>query len=155
MDRLLQSSRYFVLLGVVSLVVASIAGFCVTFVETVHLIIDVAHHLDKLELEWVYFIRLIDGALVSTGLLMFGLGLFELCLRPLPLPAALVFNSFLELKASLANIIILTLAVSFLAAVQEYDDAVTVFLKGFGIAAVIAVLTIFARGRDTHDTRDT
>lgn len=154
MIRSLTLTKYIVLLGVIGLLVASLAGFVLALTETFNLVRYVIEHLadPKIEIEEVYFIKLVDGFLVSTGLLIFGLGLFEIFIQPLELPEALRFTTIGQLKATLANIIILTLAVSFLTFVQEGEDAQTILLKGAGIAAVIIVLVFFARYGDgeTH-----
>lgn len=154
MDRLLTSTKYIVLIGVFGLLVASLAAFFVSVVETVGLVWYIATHLagPNLQIEEVYFIKLVDGFLVATGLLIFGLGLYEIFIRQLDLPSALKFTTIGQLKSSLANIIILTLAVTFLTFVQEHEDPQAILLKGLGIAAVILVLVFFARGgeQDPH-----
>ncbi len=140
-------TKYIVLIGVAGLLVASVAAFIVSLTETANLIVYVGTHLadPKLEIEEVYFIKLIDGFLVATGLLIFGLGLFEIFIHQLDLPEALRFTTIGQLKATLANIIILTLGVTFLTFVQEKEPAVDILLKGAGIAVVIIVLVFFAR----------
>ncbi len=152
MDRSLSLTRYIVLIGVIGLLLASVAGFALAVVETGELIWKIFTHLadPDLEVQEVNFIKLVDGFLVSTGLLIFGLGLYEIFFRPLPLPEALKFTTIGQLKSSLANIIILTLAITFLAAVQEHEEATSVLLKGIAIAAVILVLVLFARSGE-HD----
>jgi uncharacterized membrane protein YqhA len=97
-------------------------------------------------------VKLVDGFLVSTGLLIFALGLFEIFIHPLDLPDALRFTTVGQLKASLANIIVLTLAVTFLASVQNGGDPQTILFQGIGIAIVAAVLVLFARSgeQDSH-----
>lgn len=152
MVRSLTLTKYIVLLGVIGLLIASLAGFVLATVETVKLVQYVIWHFadPELEIEEVYFIKLVDGFLVSTGLLVFGLGLFQIFIQPLNLPDALRFTSIGQLKSTLANIIVLTLAVSFLTFVQEGEDAQTILLKGAGIAAVISVLVLFARYGETE-----
>ncbi|MDL1897196.1 YqhA family protein [Anaerolineae bacterium CFX7] len=152
MVRSLTLTKYIVLLGVIGLLIASLAGFVLATVETVKLVQYVIWHFadPELEIEEVYFIKLVDGFLVSTGLLVFGLGLFQIFIQPLNLPDALRFTTIGQLKSTLANIIVLTLAVSFLTFVQEGEDAQTILLKGAGIAAVISVLVLFARYGETE-----
>lgn len=153
MIRSLTLTKYIVLLGVVGLLVASLAGFVLALVETFNLVQYMISHIadPELEIEEVYFIKLVDGFLVSTGLLVFGLGLFEIFIKPLDLPEALKFTTIGQLKSTLANIIILTLAVSFLTFVQEGDDAQAILLKGAGIASVILVLVFFSRYGESEE----
>jgi uncharacterized membrane protein YqhA len=153
MDRTLTQTKFIVLIGVVGLLIASVAAFFVSAAETFGLIWHIMTHLadPELQVEEVYFIKLVDGFLVATGLLIFGLGLFEIFIQPLNLPNALKFTTIGQLKASLANIIILTLAVSFLTFVQEGEDAQTILLKGAGIAIVIIVLVVFARNGEQEE----
>ncbi|HZQ08349.1 MAG TPA: YqhA family protein [Anaerolineae bacterium] len=154
MERGLTWTKYIVLIGVVGLLVASLAAFLVNVVETVELVSHVITNLNgpNLEVQEVSFIKLVDGFLVATGLLVFGIGLYEIFIQHLNLPEALKFTTIRQLKSTLANIIILTLAVSFLAFVQEGEDAQTILLKGAGIAIVIIVLVFFAHSgeQDTH-----
>lgn len=147
MDRSLTLTRYIVLIGVVGLLLASLAEFVLALTETGELVYHVFTHIadPALEVQEVYFIRLVDGFLVATGLLIFALGLYEIFFRPLNVPEALKFTSIAQLKSSLASIISLTLAVTFLTLVQEESDGMTVLVKGIAIAAVIAVLVFFSR----------
>lgn len=148
LDRLLTLSRFIVLIGVFGLLLASFAGFVLSLIETAEVIGYVALHVTDptVEVQEVYFIKLVDGFLVATGLLIFALGLYEIFIRPIELPEPLRFKSIGELKVSLANVIVLTLAVSFLALVQEREPAMDLLLKGFAIAAVILALVVFTRG---------
>jgi uncharacterized membrane protein YqhA len=150
MDRSLTLTRYIVLIGVVGLLLASLAEFVLALTETGELVFHVFTHLNDpaLEVQEVHFIRLVDGFLVSTGLLIFALGLYGIFIHPLNLPESLKFTSVGQLKTSLASIISLTLAVTFLALVQEGEDGMSVLVKGIAIAAVIAVLVFFARTGD-------
>lgn len=153
MERLLLSTRFIVLIGVIGLVVAALAGFLLAVYETGQLVWYIFTHLadPNLEVEEVNFIKLVDGFLVSTGLLIFGLGLYELFIRELELPRVLRFTTIGQLKTSLANIIVLTLAVTFLASLQEHEDAASVLLKGAAVAVVIVALVFFTRNdRESH-----
>lgn len=153
MDRTLASTKYIILIGVVGLLIASVAAFFVSAAETFNLIWHIVTHFadPELQVEEVYFIKLVDGFLVATGLLIFGLGLYEIFIHPLDVPNALKFTTIGQLKASLANIIILTLAVSFLTFVQEGEDAQSILLKGAGTAVVILGLVFFARGGEKEE----
>lgn len=70
--------------------------------------------------------------------------------RPLTLTRYIVLIG--QLKTSLASIIALTLAITFLAAIQEGEEPQAVLLKGIAVAAVIAVLVFFSRAgeKDQH-----
>lgn len=154
MDPLLSRTRYIVILGVVGLLIASIAAFALSVVETGQLVWRIFTNLGDpdLQVKGVYFIKLVDGFLVSTGLLIFGLGLYEIFIQPVNLPAALRFTTISQLKTSLANIIVLTLATAFLSAVEEHQEPNSILLQGVAIAGVIAVLVLFARSgeQDSH-----
>lgn len=148
MDRALVFSRYIVLIGVAGLLLASCAGFLLALVETAKVIGYVALHFHdpSVEVQEVYFIKLVDGFLVATGLLIFALGLYGIFIRQLNLPEPLRFTTIGELKVSLANVIVLTLAVTFLTLAQEGEEAMSLLLKGLAIAAVIVTLVFFTRG---------
>ncbi|TAH53012.1 MAG: YqhA family protein [Chloroflexota bacterium] len=154
MERPLTQTKYIVLIGVIGLLVASIAGFALAAYETAGLVWYIFTHFadPDFQIEEVTFIKLVDGFLVSTGLLVFGLGLFEIFIRPLELPSALRFRTIGELKTTLASIIVLTLAVTFLTMVQEpIEDAMSILLKGLAIAAVILALVFFARNGEKEE----
>jgi uncharacterized membrane protein YqhA len=153
MDRGLAFTKYIVLVGVFGLILGSLAAFLLATVETGELVWSVFTHFSdpELDIQEVYFIRLVDGFLVATGLLIFGLGLYEIFIRQLDLPLALRFTTIGQLKSSLANIIILTLAVTFLTSLQEQEPALSILLKGLGTAAVIAVLVLFTRGSSKEE----
>jgi uncharacterized membrane protein YqhA len=152
MDRFLSLTRYIVLIGVVGLLLAAFAGFVVSLTETVELVYHIGSHLTDpaLESQEINFIKLVDGFLVSTGLLIFALGLYEIFFSPLNLPKALQFTSIGQLKSSLAGIIALTLGVTFLTIVDTETDAMSILWKGLAIAAVILVLVYFARAGEEH-----
>lgn len=147
MDRTISATKYIVLVGIIGLVCASLVGFLLSSVETFELIWHVLTHLTdpELDVQEVNFIKVVDGFLVSTGLLIFGIGLYEIFIRPLPLRKSLQFTSIDQLKSTLANIIALTLAVSFLAFVQQGEPAMNLLLEGAGIGIIIVVLVFFAR----------
>jgi uncharacterized membrane protein YqhA len=156
MHRPLTATRYFVLVGVFGLLLGSLAGFFLSTVETVELVWHVVVNVTDphLEVQEVNFIKLVDGYLVSTGLLIFGLGLYEIFIHELDLPPALRFATIEELKSSLANIIILTLAITYLFSLQEGDPAMDILLKGVATAAIILVLVFFTRKHNSshHET---
>lgn len=152
MDRILGLTRYIVLIGVAGLLLAALAGFVLSLTETGELVWHVFTHIadPNLEIQEVSFIKLVDGFLIATGLLIFALGLYEIFFHQLDLPDALKFTTIGQLKTSLANIIALTLAVTFLTLVQEHADSQTILWQGLAIAAVIAVLVYFAHGDKAH-----
>lgn len=152
LDRAVTFSRYIVLIGVVGLGLASLFGFLLALVETAEVIGYVALHFrdPAVQVQEVDFIKLVDGFLVATGLLIFALGLFEIFIRELELPKALQFATIGQLKVSLANVIVLTLGVSFLTLVQEGEPAFELLLKGLAISAVIVTLVLFTRGDHTE-----
>ncbi len=148
MDRILTATRYMVLIGVAGLLLAALAGFLLAVIETAQLIAYIGiHAMDpELEVQEVHFIKLVDGFLISTGLLIFAIGLYEIFIHPLNVPEGLKFSTIGQLKSSLASIVALTLGVAFLALVQEGADPMTIFWTGLAIAVVIVALVLFARG---------
>ncbi len=150
MPRGLGLTRYIVFIGVIGLLLASAAGFLVSLTETVELVWHVVTHITDpaLEVQEVYFIKLVDGFLVATGLLIFALGLYQIFFGALALPEALRFTTIGQLKTTLANIIVLTLAVTFLAMAQEDTAPQALLLNGAAIAVLIVSLVYFARSGD-------
>jgi uncharacterized membrane protein YqhA len=152
-SRLLRSARYITGIGVFFSLLASAALFVrggISTIEVLHKALD--HSGNPLAME-IAMVEIMDQFLVATGLIVFGLGLYELFIQPLALPPALTFRNLQELKTSLANIIILVLAVRFLKAVESGTDAERLLQEGVAISVVSAVLIAFrfvGEGRETN-----
>jgi uncharacterized membrane protein YqhA len=84
MKKLLVSSQFIVLIGVIFILIASLAEFIDASWLTIKLITNLLQHYENGHGSQVKFIQLMDNYLIATGLLIFSLGLYQLFIEPLP-----------------------------------------------------------------------
>lgn len=143
MKRILEGSRYLVLLGVVSSLVASAGAFVWGTYKTVVLLIEMVATQGKDVVATTGLIALMDKFLIAAGLYIFAVGIYELFVDDLKLPAWLVVHSLHQIKGQLSSVIILVLAIVFLEHVIEWKNAQEVLQMGIGIAVVTSSLIAF------------
>ena len=143
--RILASSRYLVVIAVIGAFLASLvvlvygglAVFTIGFDAFSHGTFNVegAKHLS------VEAIEVIDLLLLGTVLYIIALGLYELFIdESLPTPSWLVITSLDDLKARLTGVIIVLLAVTFLAAVVNWDGNSGILYLGIAVGLVLLAL---------------
>jgi uncharacterized membrane protein YqhA len=137
-NRVVSSTRYLALAGVLFSLVAALAAYAWGGVRTVQLIVRLGH--GELEGMAVGLVQVMDGFLIASGLLIFGLGLYELFVGEIELPQWLVFRDFESLKGRLAGVIVMVMAVAFLERLELGGDAHGLLEAGVGVALVSAVL---------------
>jgi uncharacterized membrane protein YqhA len=142
--KILQSSRYLILIGVIASLIAAVAAFGWGAVKTVVIFIDLFTAAGKSATAAVAFIQLMDTFLIATGLVIFALGLYELFIGDLDLPDWLTLHNLHDLKARLSSIIILVMVVAFLEHLVEWKDAQGTLMFGVAVAAVAAALIAFS-----------
>jgi uncharacterized membrane protein YqhA len=157
--RILASSRYLVVIAVIGsflsslvvLVYGSLTVFSIGFDAFSHGAFNVngAKHLS------VEFIEVIDLLLLGTVLYIIALGLYELFIdETLPTPSWLVITSLDDLKAKLTGVIIVLLAVTFLAEVVNWDGSSNILYLGVAVGLVLFALGyILNRSVLTHDAK--
>jgi uncharacterized membrane protein YqhA len=88
-------------------------------------------------------VEIADLFLVGTVLYIVGVGLFELFIADVDLPAWLRITSVEQLKDRLVSVIVVALAVSFLGQAANWDGVSNLLPFGVSIAAVIVALAVF------------
>ncbi len=151
MKRVLESSRYMVLIAVVSLLVAAVATFLWGAVQTFFLIGKfIATPMDAGLI--VPIVQLMDLFLLGTVLLVFALGLHELFIQKLDMPEWLVIDDLKKLKGKLSDVVILIVGIKFLEKLIDSKSAQDTLMTGVGVAVVIGALVLFnytsAKGAD-------
>ena len=142
MKRVLESSRYIVLIAVVSLLVAAVATFLWGAVQTFFLIGKfIATPMDAALI--VPIVQLMDLFLLGTVLLVFALGLHELFIQKLDMPEWLVIDDLKKLKGKLSDVVILILGIKFLEKLIDSKSAQDTLMTGVGVAVVIGALVLF------------
>lgn len=144
MKTLLEKSRYLALIGILSLLVASITAFAWGALRTFQVIVLVITSLGTDKRITVGFIEVIDSFLVATTILIFMLSLYELFIDKINVPEWMLAHNLYELKNKLSSMLVLVLAVKFLERFLEAKDAGELALTALATTLVCAVLIAFA-----------
>lgn len=150
MARFLSGARY----GVLIAVAAAFVAFLSTLVWGAWRMVSVALGLltalggaghDAPEPPGVSLIAGLDAFLLAIVLYIFGVGLYELFIGPVDLPAWLQIRSLDALKVKLVNVIALFMGVTFVEHLVEWRDPLGTLLFGTAVAVVLAALVLFSR----------
>ena len=146
--RVLVSSRYIVLIAVISTFVGSIALFLYQAVVMLTVVFDVARtgtiSAKFGKIVAVGLIEAIDVFLIAIVADMFCLGFYKLFVdETLPLPRWLVLRDLEDLKNHLVSVIIAVLAVMFLREAVARAGDTDLLSLGAALAIVIATLVLF------------
>jgi uncharacterized membrane protein YqhA len=140
---LLERSRYLVVIAVLACLVAALAAFGWGAFKAWHAVASLIQSGGKDPLGAIKFIELMDTFLIATALLIFAIGLHELFIEDVALPGWLTIRSLHDLKAKLASVIVLVLAVNFLSHLVEWRDGRETLEFGLAVAVVGATLIAF------------
>ncbi len=143
--RLLESSRYLVLFGVVSSLVASAAAFLWGTWKTGLLLWSLAISGGNHPLLAVRLIELMDKFLIATGLYIFAVGLYDLFIGELDLPKWLDVKNLHDIKARISSILVLVMAIVFVEHLVQWEKPIETLALGAAIALVTLVLLVFNR----------
>lgn len=143
MKTVLEKSRYLAIVGVVSLLFASVAAFAWGALKTVHVVILVIESFGADAAITVEFIEIVDSFLIATAILIFTVSLYELFIGEINVPEWMLARDLYELKTKLSSMIVLVMAVKFLQKLIEVQDANDLLLRGLATAVVSAVLIAF------------
>jgi uncharacterized membrane protein YqhA len=146
--RLLASTRYAVIIAVVSTLVGSVA-LLVYEALVVFTAIHSAFSAPEISATYakvfaVGLIEAVDVFLIAIAVYMISLGLYALFVdNSLPLPRWLEVHDLEDLKNNLVSIVIAVLAVLFLREAVSWDGEQDLLGFGAALALVIAALTFF------------
>ena len=143
--RILESSRYLVVIGVVSSLVASLAVFVWGLVKTGAVVLGLLRTGGTDPLTVVRLIELMDKFLIAVGLYIFAVGLYELFIGDLDLPDWLVIHDLHDIKSRLSQILILFMAVTFLEHLVEWKEPLATLYFAVAITLVMGALIAFNR----------
>lgn len=147
MKRVLEASRFLVLLGVLGLGITTIASFGWGVAKSVKLVGDLVDGGWKNDAAIVDLLSIIDLFLLATVQLITAVGLYELFIGPLDLPEWLEISSVGELKHALVEVFVVFLAVKFIEKLVEIDDAAKTLRYGIAVGVVIVALAVFTNLR--------
>ena len=156
--RMLAGSRYIVVIAVIGSFLASLAVLIYAGITVVGIFITAFMHglftVEGAKHLAVECIEVIDLFLLGTVLYIIALGLYELFIdESLPTPAWLMITSLEDLKAKLIGVIIVLLAVTFLAEVVNWNGSITILYLGIAVGIVLFALALLLRpGTNAHAT---
>lgn len=151
-------SRYVVWVGVVTSLVAMLGVFWVTTVDAFNMLDDVALYSsvdaasrDKVRAEILgMVIGVVDGYLMATFLLIFGLGLYELFISKIEeaeaddmAPGVLTIHSLDDLKTRLGRVVLMMLIVNFFEHAVGMDMKTMMDLLIFACGIVLISFALF------------
>jgi uncharacterized membrane protein YqhA len=147
-ERILTSSRYMILVGVIGSLIAALSLLLYGGLEVIRLLVNVVRELSldgNVEKTLILsFIDVIELFLLGTAFYIIALGLYELFINDrIVLPAWLQISDFDDLKAKLINVLVVVLGVLFLGQAAIWKDGTDLLVYGISIAAVIAALAYF------------
>jgi uncharacterized membrane protein YqhA len=167
-EGLLWRSRYVVLFAVVASMAAAIAIFYMATVDVVYLVSHILHYADPsltpdirktLHDETItHVVEVVDGYLLATVMLIFGLGMYELFISDIDeaknskaSSAILVIESLDDLKQRLAKVIIMILIVTIfeLALKLKIGDTLDLLYLA-GAVALIGLALYLTHASDGH-----
>jgi uncharacterized membrane protein YqhA len=150
MGRLLERTKYISIVGVVSLLLASVAAFGWGAVKTVSAIIVMVASYGKDPFIAVSLIEIVDSLLIATALYVFAVSMYELFVNKLALPNWMLAHDLYELKDKLGGVIVLVMVVKFLEKLVEWKDAYETLLFATAVAVVSGALIAlsYIRGKD-------
>lgn len=148
MGRVIAAARYIAIIGVVFGLVAALAAFGWGSYKTVAVLFLLLHgEVDSMA---VALVAVMDAFLIASGLLIFALGLYELFIGDIALPSWLVIRDLDALKAKVAGVVILAMAVSFLERLETHADPHDVLFSGIAVALVSGALVLLTRLGQSH-----
>lgn len=150
MDKWIAKTKYLGLVGVVSLLLASVAAFGWGVIETAKAVLLIITSYGQDSHIVVALIQLVDSFLIATALFVFAVSMYELFIGGLDLPNWMLAHNLHELKEKLGSVIILVMSVKFLEHLVKWESGYETLLFALGIAVVsltLIALSYFA-GKD-------
>jgi uncharacterized membrane protein YqhA len=133
-----------ILLAVGASLVASAVAFLWGVWKTIQVIAKMITSLGEDPLTAVSLIALMDKFLIAVGLYIFAVGMYELFIGELSMPAWLTVHNLHEIKSRLSSIIILLMAIVFLEHMVEWNDPQGTLFFAIAVALVTAALIAFS-----------
>ena len=146
-ERFIVRMRYFVLIPVIGLAIATGILFIKGGVDLVHFLWTLVTGMREADENIIVeIVEIVHLFLVGTVLFLTSGGLYELFIQPLPLPVWIKTNSIEELELNLVGLTVVVLAVNFLSVIFEVQ-ALNLAVYGIGYALPIAALAYFMKIR--------
>ena len=144
MGRLLEKTRYLAFVGIISLLLASVAAFGWGAVKTFNAIMLIIMSYGKDSYIAVSLIELVDNFLIAIALLIFSVSMYELFVGKLDLPDWMLAHNLHELKTKLSSVVVLVMAVKFLEHLVEWKNPSDSLFFAIAVSVVAATLIAFS-----------
>lgn len=169
-ERLLWESRLMVIFSVIASILAAFTlviigtyDILLIFKELFHAFSDQEvyeqFHKDAI----THIISAIDAYLISTVLLIFGIGLYELFVSKIDYAEKdtrssriLIVHSLDQLKDKLAKVIVMVLIVTFFkhAVKYSYEEVLNLLYLGIGIFLIALAIYLLAKSHEAHKSEE-
>ncbi|GAB6072092.1 YqhA family protein [Venenivibrio stagnispumantis] len=166
-ERILWESRLMIFLAVIAAIVAALILVVIGTYDIIQILIEMGHAFSDKELyesfhkdAITHIISAIDAYLISTVLLIFGIGLYELFISKIDYAEndtrssrILIVHSLDQLKDKLAKVIVMVLIVTYFkhAVSIKYEDILSLLYLGAGI--ILIALAIYFLGKNHHEEK--
>ena len=152
MEKILEKSRYLVLLAVFSTLLASAATFMWGVYKNGVVLVELIITGGKNAAMTISLIELMDKFLIAVGLYIFAIGMYELFINDLDVPAWLTVHDLHGIKSRLSSIVILVMAIVFLERLVSWQDPQGTLFFAIGIALMTAALIAFGWYGEKNET---
>jgi uncharacterized membrane protein YqhA len=143
LNKLLNSSRYLVIIAVVGLSITTIASFGWSVAKSVQLIVDLMQGEWRSDMSVVRLLSVIDMYLISIVQLIVVIGLYELFIDELQVPEWLRVDSLNDLKKSIIDVLVVFMAVKGIEGLLKKEAPLDALIFSGAVGILILVLTIF------------
>lgn len=143
MGKFLAGTRYLALIGVLALLVATLAAFGWGIAKTVEAVSLVVSSLGSDPGIIISLVEIVDAFLVAMALLIFSIGIYELFIGELGVPNWMKIHNLHDLKTRLGSILILVMAVKFLEKLAEWKNPQETLFFALSIALISGILIAF------------
>ena len=140
MTRILESSKYLVWIGVISLAFLTVAAFLWGALKTVGVIRLIVTTMGQDPDIAVSLLQVVDAFLIGIALIVVWVSMYELFLGDLHLPDWMLAHDLHELEGKLSGVIILIMVVKFLEKLIDWRDPLGTLQFAISIGVVSAVL---------------
>jgi uncharacterized membrane protein YqhA len=148
LGRIVGSSRFLMIVGVLGLIVGAIEACFWSAVNAYHVLLSMLHH-EQYASGVIGLLHMLDAFLVAAVLLMVAVGTYGLFIEPLEgTPDTLIARNFSQLKTRFASMLILLMTVTFVEHILSWNDPWNTLIFGGAIALVSLTLVGYSRWAD-------
>ena len=148
MKKLLESSRFIVMFGVLGTFLAALALFFFGFLGVLNSIYNginatEPYNYENLKSISIILLHAIDIFLLATVLYIIAMGLFELFIDDrLELPKWLEIHTLDDLKSRMLGVVVVILPVSFLGKLSEWKSGLDIVWLGVAVAVIMLSIAV-------------